>query len=81
MLFLLGARHPRMPALLCALRGLRSAELHMCIFRKGRDFCVYCLRIETYQFLNTKTSSISRVSALVDVQMLVAGLWAGRYLL
>lgn len=40
----------------------RAADV--CIFRQGRDFCVYCLLCtETYQFLNTKTSQCSRVSA------------------
>lgn len=70
MLFLLVARHPQMLALLCALDGLPSAELQTCIFRKGRDFCVYCLCTETYRFLNIKTSN--RVPALVDVPVLVA---------
>lgn len=35
------SRHPRRLASLCALDGLLSAELQTCIFRKGRDFCVY----------------------------------------
>lgn len=35
------SRHPQRLALLCALDGLLSAELQTCIFRKGRDFCVY----------------------------------------
>ena len=56
MLFLLGPRHPQMAALLCALDGLCSAEVQMCIFRKGRDFSVYCLCTEMYQFLKTKAS-------------------------
>ena len=81
MLFLLGPRHPLMAALLCALDGLCRAEVQMCIFRKGRDFSVYCLCTEMYQFLKTKASWSSQTSAVVDGQMPVADLLAGSCLL
>ena len=77
--FLLGPRHPQMAALLWALDGLCSAEVHMCIFRKGRDFSVYCLCTEMYQFLKTKASWSSQMSAMVDGQMPMADLLAGWY--
>lgn len=54
--FLLVARHPQLPPLLCVLDGLRWPNCRLLCFRKGRDFCVYCLCTGTYWLLNTRVS-------------------------
>lgn len=45
---------------MCSGGPFQCQAADSCIFRKGRNFCVYCVCTETYQFLNTNISQIQQ---------------------